>query len=324
MKTISRNFALSLALLAGTTGVAFAGGDFPSYGYGSSKDGYVSDGIPVPAPAPIPNYRASWYFRADFGYGTGGAAKPSLSQTHGAADAEFPFNLGCAMCGPTIYSNPVYKDDNNSLLTGGVGAGYYWTSRIRTDLTAEFRGENKIKVQNNYNYLKYGYDTPGGVLPPVWVPVDAANDLRVFGKMKDETDIRGGVFLLNAYYDFNFGGRFTPYVGGGVGVAVNTLSRSQTIDEYECSVVIDPSCLWPTARPSVSAKEGVTTFSLAAAAMAGVSYKVSASTHLDMNYRMLWLQGTQVDMNVGGQPSKLTIADTLNHQVRAGLRFDLD
>lgn len=322
MKNVSINIVLSLALLAGSAGAALAGGDFPSYG--SSKDGYVSDGIPVPAPVPIPNYRSEWYFRADFGYGTGGPAEPKLNQKAGAADAEFPFNLGCGFCGATISSNPTYNDDFDTLLTGGVGAGYYWSSRIRTDLTAEYRGENKVKVQNNYNYLKYGYYTPPGSTTPQWLPVDATNDLRVFGAMKDETSMKGGIFLANAYYDFDWGGRFKPYIGAGVGFAVNTLTRSQNSSEFECATVLDPACLYTTPRYGASTKEAATTFSLAAAAMAGVSYKLSSSTTLDMNYRLLWLQGTQVTMNVGGQPSTLSIADTVNHQIRAGLRFDID
>lgn len=322
MNSATTNIALSLALLAGTASAALAGGDLPYYG--STKDTYVSDGIPVPAPAPIPNYRAEWYFRADFGYGFGGKSKSKVSQLHGTTDAEYPFDLGCGLCGGTINSNPSMSDDFNSLLTGGVGAGYYWSSRIRTDITAEFRGESKIKVRNNYDYLKYGYDWPAGATTPTWAAIDAANDLRVFGSMKDDTAIKGGIFMANGYYDFDWGGRFKPYVGAGIGVLVNTISRSQSIDEYECFTVLDPSCIAINPRPGVKASEGVTTFSLAAAAMAGVSYKVSSSTYLDVNYRMLWLQGTKFDMNVGGQVSKMTIGDTVNHQIRAGLRFDID
>ncbi len=134
MQKITSFAALGLALLSGASSAALAGGDWPSGG--SSKDGYISDGLPVPAPAPIPNFRAEWYLRGDVGYGFSGKPKSTLSgQTLGNSDGSTgainPFGVGCGICTTDIVNNPLFSSDDG-LLTGGVGFGYYWSSRIRT------------------------------------------------------------------------------------------------------------------------------------------------------------------------------------------------
>lgn len=323
MQKTTSILGLGLALLSSASSVALAGGDWPTRG--SSKD-YISDGLPVPAPAPIPSLRAEWYLRGDFAYGFAGG-KPSssisgqtLGDSDGATGAINPFGVGCGVCTTDIVNNPLFST-SGGLLTGGIGVGYYLSSRIRTDVTAELRSTTKIKLRDSYNYLQYSWQ---GGPPPDWLPVDATNDLRTFGAVRDDTNLKGGVFLLNAYYDLSNHGPFTPYVGAGVGVTMNTLSRSQSISEYECSVGTDPDCTGAIARPGSSAHDKVTNFSLAAQATAGLTYRISSSTQLDMNYRMLWLQGTHIDLAVNGQTSRLEIADTFQHQIRAGLRWDID
>jgi opacity protein-like surface antigen len=305
MTRTSPQLVLSLLLLAGATGSALAG----DLRYGSIKDDYYGGGVPVPAPVPIPNYRPDWYLRTDFGYGMGAQPSNSISGQTLGADAAAPFAVGCCL-----------TDDFDGVFTGGIGAGFYWSSRVRSDITAEFRGQNEINIYNSYDYLKYGWSGA----PLTWNPVDAPNDLRVFGNVNDKTSIKGGLFMFNSYYDFANFGPITPYVGGGFGVAVNTITRSQTISEYECSTVTDPSCAAATGRPGASASASVTTFSLAGSAMAGFSYHLTKSTLLDLNYRLLWLEGTHIDMAINGQASRLEIGDSFSHQLRAGLRLDID
>ncbi len=323
MQKTTSILGLGLALLSGASSVALAGGDWPTRG--SSKD-YISDGLPVPAPAPIPSLRAEWYLRGDFAYGFAGG-KPSssisgqtLGDSDGATGAINPFGVGCGVCTTDIENNPLFST-SGGLLTGGIGVGYYLSSRIRTDVTAELRSTTKLKLRDSYNYLQYSWQ---GGPPPDWLPVDATNDLRTFGTVRDDTNLKGGVFLLNAYYDLSNSGPFTPYVGAGVGVTMNTIARSQSISEWECSAGVAGDCDTPTARPGSSAHDKVTNFSLAAQATAGLTYRISSSTQLDMNYRMLWLQGTHIDLAVNGQTSRLEIADTFQHQIRAGLRWDID
>ena len=326
MQKITSILGLGLALLSGASGTALAGGDWPSGG--GTKDGYISDGLPVPAPAPIPSFRAEWYLRGDVGYGFAGKPKTSikgqtLGNYDGATGAINPFNVGCGICTTDIVNSPSFVSDDG-LLTGGVGFGYYWSSRIRTDFTAEYRGPTKMKVRDNYNYLQYAYQPAGNPATLQWLPVDQTNDLRTFGTLKDDAAIKGGIFMFNAYYDLSNGSPFTPYVGAGLGVAVNVLSRKQSIGEYECFTVPDPTCGSASARPGTAVSERVTNYSLAAQATAGLTYRLTSTTQLDMNYRLLWLQGTHIDLPVDGQNSRLEIADSFTHQIRAGLRWDID
>jgi opacity protein-like surface antigen len=68
--------------------------------------------------------------------------------------------------------------------------------------------------------------------------------------------------------------------------------------------------------------------SLAAAAMAGFSFAFSPAMAFDVNYRLQYIQGTDVSMPVtvvsgGPYNSKMNTGDLWEHQVRAGIRWNL-
>ena len=127
--------------------------------------------------------------------------------------------------------------------------------------------------------------------------------------VNDNTTLNGGIVLFNAYYDFEKWGRFRPYAGAGLGFAINEFVRDSTV------TVLAVTSVDPFKR---------TTGTLASAVMAGVSYDVSDITTIDLNYRFLWAEGDGVSILVNGAPSQVSFGDTFQHQLRAGVRFNVN
>ena len=126
--------------------------------------------------------------------------------------------------------------------------------------------------------------------------------------------VRSDVLLANLYYDFDGGRHFSPYIGVGLGVSRNTTSGS-TIVSCGCTV---------------ASFEGASTWSTAAALMAGFTVQLRDRLSLDAGYRFLYtgdahtgdIVGTG---GVGGNPSSADphVRDLWSHQLRVGLRYDI-
>lgn len=268
---------------------------------GGSKDG-IAHAVPVPAPVPIPDYGARWYLRADLAAGFM-SADPSESgieygDFYDPQDLTSPFNSGAF----------ARRSGSDTVFNFGGGVGYYWTSRFRTDLTIEGRTPSDLSVSRDYNYTQ----NDGGL------------DDRVDGVTRDKTKLTSGLVLFNAYWDFLPRERFTPYVGAGVGFAVNQLKRSFYNEEYTCPDTGE-TCYDPSGDPSRDEEASTTTntVTFAAAAMAGFSYAISPATMFDMNYRYLYMGGSDASIWVNGTRSTFATGDIHEHQLRAGLRFNI-
>ncbi|MET0432224.1 MAG: outer membrane beta-barrel protein [Hyphomicrobium sp.] len=143
-------------------------------------------------------------------------------------------------------------------------------------------------------------------------------------------DFNSTVVLANLYYEFNRGGRFVPYIGGGLGYAHNQTNSGSVVDGGVTSSV-----------------RGTSTDNFAAAAMAGVSWRlwggrtmyVSGGTkdsepvevntgnamYLDVGYRFLYLGDVQTaSFDAGGTTAVEKLKDVTAHQIRIGLRYDLN
>lgn len=308
-----KSAAVGLIVL-GATSVTAVAGDWNN-GAGSYKDMRGSAAVPVPAPTPIPQYSANWYMRLDAGLGfnSGGDISESgmlygLNDSPGATGPE-PFG-----------SNPAwFNSDFDTFGALGGGVGYYWSDRIRTDITLEVRTKAEASINGSESYTAH-YDNLG-----VWTP-DPNTQVNVY--MRDVTSTRSLFSLVNAYYDFGSHRGFSPYVGAGIGISYNELSRQHNTAETTC----DPttSCTGTEVlRSQFSAHGRANTFSLAAALTAGMSYSLSDITALDFNYRMLYIGGSSVKMPIvdaSGNTlrSNVSLDSTLEHQLRAGLRFNIN
>lgn len=143
-------------------------------------------------------------------------------------------------------------------------------------------------------------------------------------------DFSSTVVLANLYYDINRGGRFMPYIGGGVGFAHNETS----------SGTVDPDC---GCEGTIG---GGSSNSFAAAGMAGFAWRIRGgetsymggmkdepvavssgnALYLDVGYRFLYLGDVKTgaaewDIN---EVDHVKVKDVTAHQIRVGLRYDLN
>ena len=115
---------------------------------------------------PTLNSSAKWYVRLDGGVAAHTA--PTLAEG------------GAALSG----------EDYDSTWAVGFGVGRYFSSKLRADLTYDYRFASDVG------------GTISGGLAPGGRSFELANHL----------------LLANLYYDFNRSGRFSPYLGVGLGV----------------------------------------------------------------------------------------------------------
>ena len=193
------------------------------------------------------------------------------------------------------------KMGNNWSVGGGVG--YYINRNWRTDFTAEKRFNSDVSATN-------GDPNIGGS--------------RHFA-------INSELYLANLYYDFDSRGRFTPYVGAGLGWVNHHTTTGSVTDNCGCTGVIDAG-----GGSSVAAAlmTGVTVNLTGRGAPAGSgegSGDAARNLYLDVGYRFLYLgeastgaiHTTPVAPSVASyNPADPTVSEIHAHEFRVGLRYD--
>lgn len=283
-------------------------------GAGSLKDrGHPA--VPVPAPYPVYDGPSGWYLRADVGIGREG--------NHGWSESGLAYGAGNGVDsystdGSGFGSMPGWFGNSTDVNVGyGVGVGYAWNKNWRSDVTLDRRSTTQYKMRGTYSYQQHRLNP---VPPTDYV---AAADTEVRGVSDDRTEMRSGVMMLNTYYDWANRSAFTPYVGLGVGLAYLDMAREHTTTEQECDVSLPaaPAC---ANRAGWSEKANDTKLLWAAAAHAGFSYAITPVTSLDVNYRFLYIPTANVDMTLNGNRSRASINEITEHQLRAGLRWNIN
>ncbi|MFT7575562.1 MAG: opacity protein-like surface antigen [Alphaproteobacteria bacterium] len=318
MNTTIKKLTLSItaAVIAGPVlfGMSATAGD-----YGGGLKGMRGSYVPVPAPVPIPDFRPKWYMRFDVGMGMGLDAKTSESGgSYGAG--ETTENLSAAA--PFGFGGFTNTDDGSSYgHSMGIGAGYYYSRNFRVDVTGELRMEKESNTTGSTQYV----DAVATVAAGGVTAAGATNDDTVNVTVSDTTSMQSAIFMANGYVDMNRIGRLTPYLGGGVGFAVNDVRRTHTTTLSSCESFTANNCDTPTAAAGYSSRtDRQYVYTLAANLTAGASYKISDVTSLDFNYRYLYVGGTDAMANINGNSSKVEIEDQHEHYIRAGLRWDIN
>lgn len=201
---------------------------------------------------------------------------------------------------PVVTENGIFDLTDSSIDNNwgyGGGIGMYFGRGFRGDLTVDFLRETDVTA-NLGDPLS---DLPG---------------VRQFG-------FKSTVALANIYYDFDFGNRFTPYVGVGLGFTRNKTTHG---------TVTDPcGCLTGTI-------EGSSDTHVAGAAMAGFQIKLRDRLSFDAGYRFLYLgeaetgpvNATYTAPVAGGHGGAGVVSqdprveDIHAHQFRLGLRYDIN
>jgi opacity protein-like surface antigen len=240
----------------------------------------------APTLAPMPAPSAGWYLRVDGGYNWYQNPSIGLDQGFTAHDT---------------------KLDGAWSVGGGIGR--YFGGGFRGDITVDhlFDADTNTSI---YECNCHIGDT--------------------------KFNLSSTVVLANLYYDFNRGGRFVPYIGAGIGFAHNEASSGTIQDDCGCTVGHFGSG---------------SSNSFAAAAMAGVSWKLRGgepryigglkdepvevssghALYLDFGYRFLYLGDVKTG-DIAWAPNDASPAETVDpkvkdimtHEIRVGLRYDLN
>ncbi len=180
-------------------------------------------------------------------------------------------------------------------------------------------------------------------------PTEAVNLANAFGLgyFASPKDTCNGVmtlrqhtntFLANAYVDIGTWNGFTPYVGGGLGL--NVLYGSGGLNYFEtangnpyAADLTGYQLAWVNAngypltpQPAIAFNQqnwnrtiDSTTYGLAWALMAGVSYQFTPSIAIDIGYRYLNGGSTKTLLNV--QTGTTLKQSNVSQQVRVGVRY---
>jgi opacity protein-like surface antigen len=227
----------------------------------------------------------------------GFGASPSVS-----ASGE-PFGLSSEVEDPFGFSPAWFNKDFDTFFTAGGGVGYRWNPYFRTDLTIDYHSSGDADIKGSRVFQV----TEG---PDSWSRVT----------VNDRTSLNSAVFLFNGYVDFTPWRGITPYVGAGVGFAINSIDRRHDSTLQACD---DEACADPGVGAETHAQRNTNDVTFAAALMAGITYEITPITSLDINYRFLHIGGSDLSLGINGAPTKVSIGDFNEHQIRAGLRFNV-
>jgi opacity protein-like surface antigen len=176
----------------------------------------------------------------------------------------------------------------------GAAVGYNWNSWLRFDLSGEYRAKTQLTAMTRFQ------DAGGG---PVALDQYQGN-------------LSSWVVLANAFVDLGTWNCWTPFVGAGIGGAYNMVSDFT-------DVTPDVSAFGATGS-SFGLGKGTSSWSLAWALYAGVSYAVTKSFNIDLTYRYL-NYGTAKDSivcdNPGGGCVDLQYKNLHSNDIMLGLRW---
>jgi opacity protein-like surface antigen len=185
---------------------------------------------------------SGFYLRGDLGVANANASNLNSTYRDGSTLA----SIGTVE-GPVSVGDPFVL---------GLGVGYQFNAWLRADITGEYRNNINYHASSTYQYSG----------SPKCDPTSG-----IFCGDEYIGQVKTGLFLANGYVDVGTWGGFTPYVGGGVGLAA-----------YQVSGLKDTS-FYPGGAFGFA--NNVNGTNLAWALMAGVSYRFSPSLLLDVGYR---------------------------------------
>jgi len=169
-----------------------------------------------------------------------------------------------------------YTDSYDGTL--GFGYKYQW---FRADVTYDRSGPTRVSA-----FTSVATDQP-----------------QFTAKISSET------VLVNGYVDFGTWGGFTPYIGGGAGVA-----RLKSVNYVDT-----------TDSPSITGVMGQgTQQNFAWAAMAGVAYQVAPNWMIDVGFRYLNLGDVVSSEGAGSRTNAIVFKGQTVNEVRLGVRYLFD
>jgi opacity protein-like surface antigen len=305
MKLVTKAALASLALAAPAHAAdLFGGSSLPSFP--TSK-----------APTAI-EIGSNWYLRGDLGVSFD--AEPTVSLSPISAPPP-----GAVTIGPDAHSTD---------FDGALGFGYRFSDYLRLDATWDYR----IGPRSNRSdtvVCPYGLHSATGSNGYYYNPADTCDGVM---NLQQHTN----TVLANAYVDLGSWSGFSPYVGGGLGVSVTSMSGGvnyyQTNTGYAYAADLTASgggypLVWVNAygapitpQPAIAFAQqnwnralDSTTTGFAWALMAGFSYQLAPSVAIDIGYRYLNSGATRILVNA--QTGTTLRQSNVSQQIRVGVRY---
>ena len=265
----------------------------------------------------------NWYVRGDLGISFDKAPSVSFSSI-----ALPPLSVVGA---PLTIGNGANWTSTD--FTGGAGFGYRWNDWLRFDATWDYRtgpgGTRQTTVVCPYAPLT---PLPTGYIYNTTNTCNASASLHQYDN----------AFLANTYVDLGTYYGFTPYVGGGLGLNMNTLSGSAGFNETANGAVYAADLtgtgspqVWVNSQGQTLAPQPniafapqfwnrsirSTTWSMAWALAAGFGFKLTPSATLDIGYR--YLNSGTVNTSINSQTGATIRQSNASHQIRVGVLYYL-
>lgn len=281
--------------------------------WGGVKDMGGGVPIPVPAPAPVPTYDADsdWYI----GLSIGG----DLLNDASIKDTNIDY-LGNT-------SNGYFaRSDVPEQVTFGLTFGRYFTPSLRWEVAVDYTPDTQISRDQT---LLYGATNSAFNLNNGSIDTNFYNVQRT-----DTIKLSRTTALFNLLYDIPTGTRFTPYLGGGLGLTWRRLRRgysesSACFNSVNSDVGVPTgACSTNTTLPqggSISGSESKNQIDLAAAVQAGIATDLTDSIVWDNGWQMLWEGGSissSAPSVVG--TNRFTFDNSVVQQFRSGIRIKFD
>jgi opacity protein-like surface antigen len=192
----------------------------------------------------------------------------------------------------------------------GGNAGIEWGSGLRTEVELAFRqnnSKNHVHLRTHYSYGSQGSGGPGYTLD--------AQDNEVPANLR----LRAWSLMANAWYDFDLGLPITPYVGGGIGMAMVKISGNLGRTNYAGTTGEDGELLPRTLSIEHLYEKNDTVFAWQLGV--GASMPITDTVKLFVDYRYFSANDANLKLAphfYGGS----IVADFNAHTVMAGLRFN--
>jgi opacity protein-like surface antigen len=273
----------------------------------------------------------NWYVRGDLGVSFDNAPTVSLSNISLPPPGFFGAPL------------PIYAGQNIHAtdFTGGVGAGYRFNNYLRFDATWDYRtgpgGTSNTTVVCPYALTGLTSQAPPN--PLVGYLYNTSNTCVGSANISQHNN----TFLGNAYVDLGTYYGFTPYLGGGLGFNINTMSGSlnfnETANGQPYAANLTPTGAFPqlwvdqfgnliNPQPNIAFAPqnwnrsiSSTTYTLTWALSAGFGFQLNPSTTLDVGYR--FLNSGAINNLINPQTGMTVKQNNWSQQIRVGIRYTL-
>ena len=298
---LERNTGRSARLIAGIAGatLGLAATAWPAF----AADKYVLEEVDE---TPV-EFGTGWYIRGDIGISADESNRTATGTTAGTAAT----------------------DDVSTTFAFRVGAGYRVSPNLRLDATFDYHSRGENALQGLIPGGCAGEEQTQAIDPGTGILVTTIRATTIVDCTTRDVDMYDSQdLMLNAYYDFGTRGRFTPYLG--IGLGATRLNYTSRRGDIVCDPLNDQRCAdvtygvageyGETATSSRDANDG-TSYHLAAAITLGVGYQLSKNLSLDASYQLT--KTVESPMWGGSNGYDVVAADSARHSLRLGLRYEL-